>query len=163
MLKDCIESYLETGQTTEAFHFDDFEIRDRKLYYRDKSTSVTIKGGKLRLVDDIADILIKEGLRDLGFDIPMSKFKARQAIMLNRVEEDLPSMSDIAKVDDIELQEIIENASRSTENLIAQIEGESSEDMPMCELIGLDKQLRSSWGLLKVDIVRKVELQQRKA
>ena len=37
--------------------------------------------------------------------------------MLNRVEKDLPSTSDVAKVDDIELQEIMENAGRSTENL----------------------------------------------
>ena len=32
------------GQTPEAFHFDDFEIRYRKLYYRDKSKSLTIRG-----------------------------------------------------------------------------------------------------------------------
>ena len=38
--------------------------------------------------------------------------------MLNRVEEELPSVSDVAKVDDIELQEIMENAARSTENVI---------------------------------------------
>ena len=31
------------GQTQEAFHFDDFEIRDGELYYRDKSVSLTTK------------------------------------------------------------------------------------------------------------------------
>ena len=42
--------------------------------------------------------------------------------MLNKVEEELPSMSDIAKADDIELQEITENAAKSTEDLITQLE-----------------------------------------
>ena len=37
----------------------------------------------------------------------------------------MPSMPDVAKADDIELQEITENAARSTENLIAQLEEES--------------------------------------
>ena len=63
--------------------------------------------------------------------------------MLNRVEEELPSTSEVAKVDDIELQEITENASRSTVNPNEQLEGESSEALPMHELLGLDKQLRS--------------------
>ena len=40
----------ETGQTPEAFHFDNFELRDGKLYYKDKSTPFTIRGGKLRSV-----------------------------------------------------------------------------------------------------------------
>ena len=51
-----------------------------------------------------------------------SKVMARQAVMLNRVEEKLPSASDVAKVDNTELQEITENAVRSMEDLIAQFE-----------------------------------------
>ena len=35
--------------------------------------------------------------------------------MLYRVEEELPSTSDLAKANDIELQEIMENAARSME------------------------------------------------
>ena len=77
-------------------------------------------------------ILGKEGLRNLGFDIPMDgKVTARQATELNKAKEELPSMSDVAKADDIGLEEITENASRSMENLIVQLEGESSEDLPM--------------------------------
>ena len=57
--------------------------------------------------------------------------------MLNRVEE-LPSASDVAKADDIELQEITKNATKSTEDLIAQFE--VRETLPMLELLGLDKQ-----------------------
>ena len=71
------------------------------------------------------------------------------------MEEELPSTSDVAKADEVELQEIMKNASRSTGNLIAQLEGESSEDLPMCELLGLDKQLRSIRGSLKVEVAKR--------
>ena len=74
---------------------------------------------------------------------------AQQALILNRVEKEMPSRSDIARADNIELQEIMENAARSTENLIEHLNGESSEDLQMHELLGLDKQLRS---LLKVEV-----------
>ena len=57
------------GQTPEAFHFNDFKIKYGKLYYRDKSKPLTIRGGKLRLFGEIAKILGKSELRDLGFDI----------------------------------------------------------------------------------------------
>ena len=80
--------------------------------------------------------------------------------MLNRVEEELPSMSDVAKVDDIELQEITGNAARSSENLIRQLEGESCDNLPRCKLPGLDKQLRSIQGLLKVEVAEKVQLEE---
>ena len=46
-------------------------------------------------------------------------------------EEELPSTSDIVKAHDIELQEIMENAVRSIDNLIEQLE--ESEDLPMGE------------------------------
>ena len=109
--------------------------------------SLTIRRGKLRLVCFIVEILGKEGLRNLGFDIPRGKITVLQAVMLNRVEEELPSITDVAKADDIELQEIMENVARSTGNLIEQLEGESSDDLPMRELLGLDKQLGSITGV----------------
>ena len=59
--------------------------------------------------------------------------------MLNRLEEEMPSTSDIAKVDDIKLQEIMKNVVRSTENLTAQLEGESSEDLGIFEEWSLEK------------------------
>ena len=78
--------------------------------------------------------------------------------MLNRIEEKLPSTSDIARADEIKLQEFTENAARSMKNLIEQLEG--SEDLPMCKLIGLDKQLRSIRDSLKVEVAEKVQLEQ---
>ena len=97
----------------------------------------------------------------MGFDIPSGKVTARQAVMLNKAEEEMPSMSDIANADEIELQEIMENVARSMENLTVQLEGESSEDLPMRELLGLDKQLRSIRGLLRVEVAKKVQLEER--
>ena len=54
----------------------------------------------------------------------------------------------------------MENAARSMENLISRLENESSEDLPMHELLSLDKQLRSIQNLLKVETAKKVKLQQ---
>ena len=64
--------------------------------------------------------------------------------MLNRVEEELPSLSDVAKADDIELQGIMENTVRSTEDLIAKLNNQrhSPGDLfehPLHKLFGLDK------------------------
>ena len=73
----------------------------------------------------------------------------------------MPSTSDIANADDIELQEIAENVVRNMENLIVQLEGESSEDLPMHELLGLDKQLRSIRGSLRVEVAKMVQLEER--
>ena len=109
-------------------------------------------GGKLRVVGAIEEILGKKRLCNLGFEIPTGKVTARQAIKLNRVEEKLPSASDIAKADDIELQEI----AKSTEDLIAK----GQEALPMCKLLGLDKQFRSIRGLLKVEMAKKVQLEE---
>ena len=81
---------------------------------------------------------------------------AGQAIMLNRVEEEMPSTSDVAKADDTELQGITENATRSIDNLIEQLEGESSEDLPRHGLLSLEKQLRSIRGSLKVGMAKKL-------
>ena len=81
--------------------------------------------------------------------------------MLNGVEEELPSMSDVANADDIELQEIKKNVARSTENLIAKLEGESSEDLPMHELLGLVKQLTSIRSSLRVEAAKRVQLEER--
>ena len=91
----------------------------------------------------------------------MGKLTARQAAMLNKAAEELPSESDLTKADDIELQEIVEKAS----GIISQIKDvqTDTEDLfehPLCELLGLDKQLRSIRGSLKVEVAKKVELEE---
>ena len=103
----------------------------------------------------LADILGKNRLRRLGFNIPVGKVTAQQAVMLNKATEELPSESDITRADDIELQEIAEKAS----DIISQIKDvqTDTEDLfehPLQELLGLDIQLRSIRGSLKVEVAK---------
>ena len=101
----------------------------------------------------LADILGKNRLRRLGFNIPVGSITAWQAVMLNKAAEELLSESDITKADDMELQEIAEKAS----GIISQIKDvqTNTEDLfenPLRELLGLDKQLRTIRGSLKVEV-----------
>ena len=68
-------------------------------------------------------------------------------------------------MDNIELQEIMENASKSTEDLISQMKNDQLQmdnlfEYPLHELLGLDKQLRSIRGSLKVEVAKKVQLEE---
>ena len=117
--------------------------------------------GKLKSVGMLADILGKNRLCRLGFNIPVGKVTARQAVMLNKAAEELPSESEITKADDTELQEIAEKAS----GIISQIKDvqTDTEDLfehPLRELLGLDKQLRTIPSSLKVEVAKKVELEE---
>ena len=87
--------------------------------------------------------------------MPVGKLTPQKSVILNKTEEELPSTSDVDIADDIELKEITEKASRSMENLIQQLEGESSKDLPMLEILDLDKQLRSIRSSLKVKVVKR--------
>ena len=104
----------------------------------------------------LADILGKNRPRRLGFNIPVGKVTARRAVMLNKAAEELPSESDITGADDIELQEIAEKAS----DIISQIKDVQTDtddlfEHPLRELLGLDKQLRSIRGSLKVKVAKR--------
>ena len=77
-----------------------------------------------------------------------------------RVGSQLPSTSDVTRADAIELQEIAEKALRGIENLNQQVQEEPTEDLPMRELLGLDKQLRSIRGSLKVEVAKRFELEE---
>ena len=109
----------------------------------------------------IADILGKNRLRRLGFNIPLGRITACQAVMLNKAAEELPSESDITKADDMELQEIAEKAL----GMISQIKDiqKDKEDLfkhPLHKLLGLDKQLRTIRGSLKAEVAKKVDLEE---
>ena len=111
-------------RTSEVFHYDLFELRNSKLYIRDKSTPLTTKTGGLKSVKEIMKILGKEGLCNLDFNVPKSKETSQQAVLLNKAEEELPSSSDVDKAGDIELREIV----KSMEDLISQINSQSQRD-----------------------------------
>ena len=94
------------GETPELFHYDYFELEGGELYYIGSRKPLTTEG-KLKSVGMLADILGKNRLRRLGFNIPVGRITARPAVMLNKAAEELPSESDITGADDIELQETI--------------------------------------------------------
>ena len=160
-VKDLHKKISENiSETPEEFHYDYFKLEDGELYYRGKRKPLTTKG-VLKSVGMLVDILGKGGLHKLGFDIPRGKVTAQQAVMLNKTAEELPSESDITGADDIELQEIAEKAL----GIISQIKDvqTDAEDLfehPLRELLGLDKQLRSIRGSLKVEVAKKVELEE---
>ena len=72
----------------------------------------------------VSDILGKDGLCNLVFDIPRGTLTVQQTVILNKAKEELPSASDIAKADEIELQEI----AKSMDDLIFQINNQSQMD-----------------------------------
>ena len=70
--------------TPEEFHFDDFELRGGKLYYKGMKKSLTKIGGDLRTVKELVDILGKKSLNKLSFSIPRGHVTIWQAAMLNK-------------------------------------------------------------------------------
>ena len=160
-VKDLYKKLSENiGETPELFHYNYFKLEGGELYYIGNRKPLTTEG-KLKSVGMLADILGKNRLRRLGFNIPVGKVTAWQAVMLNKASEELPSESDITGADDIELQEIAEKAS----DIISQIKDVQTDtddlfEHPLRELLGLDAHLRSIRGSLKVEVAKKVELEE---
>ena len=135
MLKIYVKRYQKTLVNPRTY----FKLEGGELYYIGNRKPLMTEG-KLKLVGVLSDILGKNRLRRLGFNIPVDKMTARQAVMLNEAAEGLPSTSDIDEVDDIELQEI----AKSMEDLISQLmQTDDLLEYPLHELLGLDKQLTS--------------------
>ena len=154
-VKDLYKRLSENiGETPELFHYDYFKLEGGELYYIGSRKPLTTEG-KLKSVGMIADILGKNRLCRLGINMPVGRITAQQALMLNKAAEELPSESDITKADNIERQEIAEKAS----SIISQIKDVQTDTVdlfehPLCELLGLDKQLRSIRGSLKVEVAK---------
>ena len=164
-IRDLYKKLSENiGEIPEPFHYDYFKLEGGELYYIGNRKPLTTEG-KLKSVGMIADILGKNRLCRLGFNIPVGKVTARQAVMLNKAAEELPSESDITGVDDIELQEIAEKATKSMEDLISHLNDQQSQaddllEYPLQELLEVDKQLRSIRGSLKVEVAKKAQLEE---
>ena len=160
-VKDLYKKLSENiAETPVLFHYDNFKPEGGELYYIGSRKPLTTEG-KLKSVGMLADILGKNRVRRLGFNIPVGCITARQTVMLNKAAEELPSESDITGADDIELQEIAEKAF----GIISQIKDvqTNTEDLfehPLWELLGLDKQLKSIRGSLKVEVAKKLELEE---
>ena len=160
-VKDLYKKLSENiDETTELFHYYYFKLEGGELYCIGNRKPLMTEG-KLKSVGMLVDILGKNRLRRLGFNIPVGKITAQQAVTLNKAAEELTSESDITGADDIELQEIAEKAS----DIISQIKDiqTDTEDLfehPLHELLGLDTQLRTIRGSLKVEVAKKLELEE---
>ena len=110
-VKDLYKKLSENiGETPELFHYDYFKLEGGELYYVGNRKPLTTEG-KLKSIGMLMDILGKNRLRRLSFNIPVGRITTRLALMLNKAAEELPSESDITGADDTELQEIAEKAS----------------------------------------------------
>ena len=97
----------------------------------------------------------------MGYNIAKTNLKPRFVLDLLEKQAELPSSSGIAKADDIELEEIAEK----TSDIISQIKDVQTDtddlfEHPLREHLGLDKQLRSIRGSLKVEVAKKVQLEE---
>ena len=122
-----------------------------------------MRKGCLKPYKSLIRILGKNRIYNLGFHISEWPLSRKQAVALNKAQEELPSDTDITRTDDIELQEIAEKATKSMEDLISNLNDQQSQtdelfEHPLRELLGLDKQLRSIQGSLKVEVAKKLEL-----
>ena len=89
----------------DAIHYDRFRCDDNGLYYKGRDKPLTNMDGKLKTIGQLETILGQRRLFKLGFDAsewPISK----KVEVLKKAQEELPSRSDIAKADNIELQEM---------------------------------------------------------
>ena len=87
--------------------------------------------------------------------------KPRFVLDLLEKQAELPSLSEMAKADDIELEEIAVKAS----DIISQLKDVQTDtddlfEHPLRELLGLDKQLRSIRGSLKAEVAKQVQLEE---
>ena len=142
-----------------VIYYDNFESICGELYFKGRDEPLTRKG-RLKPYKSLIRILGKNRIYNLGFNVSEWPLSRKQAVALDKAQEELPSASDVDKVGEIELQETVENASRSIENLNQQVQEEPTEDLPMREPLGLDKQLRSIRGSLKVEVAKKVQLEE---
>ena len=144
-----------------VIYYDDFESIRGELYFKSRDEPLMRKG-RLKQYKSLTRILGKNRIYNLGFDVSEQPLSRKQAVAPNKAQEELPSASDITKADDIELQEIAENAL----GIISQIKDVQTDtdelfEHPLRELLGLDAQLRSIRGSLKVEVAKKVELEER--
>ena len=148
-----------------VIYYDGFESIHGELHFKGRDEPLMRKGC-LKPYKSLIRILGKNRIYNLGFEISEWPLSRKQAVALNTAQEKLPSASDIDKANDIELQEILENALKSMDDLIFQIKDIQTDtddlfEHPLQELLGLDKQLRSIKGLLKVEVAKKVQLKER--
>ena len=147
-------------QNPEVTHTDLLEIRDGELYNRDNSNLLTING-RLRPIGSIADTSAEKGLHNLGFDISKNKLSAQQATMLNKIEEELPLTCKIT-ASDVEFKNLTDMLTTNVQEMIHMERDTQTDDLfkyPLCERLGLDKELKNIQGSLASEAAKKVQLE----
>ena len=92
-VKDLYQKLSENiGEIPKPFHYDYFKLEGGELYYKGNRKPLMTEV-KLKLVGMLVDILGKNRLRRLGFNIPVGKVTAWQAVLLNKAAEDLLSLT----------------------------------------------------------------------
>ena len=91
LMKDYVRALYKRlseniGETPELFHYDYFKLKGWELYYIGSRKPLTTEG-KIKSIGMLADILGKNRLCRLGFNIPVGPITARQAVMLNKAAE----------------------------------------------------------------------------
>ena len=132
------------------------------MYFKGRDEPLTRKGC-LKPYKSLIRILGKNRIYNLGFNISEWPLSRAQVVVLNKAQEELPSASDLTGADDIELQEIAEKASESREDIICQIKDIQTDtdelfENPLHELLGLDKQLITIRGSLRVKVAKRLSL-----
>ena len=153
-------------QNPEVLHYDLFELKEKDLYFKDLDIPLT-RRGRLKPPKTLRDILGVRKLREMGFDIPIGVSARQLSDEMNKIQKELPSASDIERANDPELIEMTEIAMSADKHFLNEIfrRTQTGEDDPgqptMRDLVGLDKELRSIRGSLKVEVAKKVELDQK--
>ena len=112
----------KTHQTLEP-NLSLFELdKDGRLYYKGKP--LMNRNGELKTIGVIVDTLGIRGLREMDYNISKTNLKPQFVLDLLEKQAKLPSSSEIAKADTIELEEI----AKSTEDLISQIDNQTQTD-----------------------------------
>ena len=144
----------------EVKDYDQFEIKDGELYYKSSKEYLT-KDGRLKPIKSIERILGKKRLLKLGFE--KYELSPREKKKVEKIDKELPSTSKINNADEIELQEITNDITSSTNDLVSILEHSTQTndlfEYPLRELLGLDKELKNIRGSLKSEISKKVELE----
>ena len=98
-----------------------FELeKDGRLYYKGKP--LMNRNGELKTIGVIADTLGIRGLQEMGYNITKTNLKPRFVLDLLEKQAELPSSSEIAGADTIELEEIV----KSVEDLISHLNDQQS-------------------------------------
>ena len=97
----------------------------------------------------------------MGYNITKTNLKNRFVLDLLEKQAELPSSTEKAKAYDTELEEIAEKASDITFQIKdVQTDTDDLFEHPLRKLLGLDKQLRSIRGSLKVEVAKKFLLEE---